>query len=453
MFRMVDQLGMLSDFFPVARQVRVDPEGMGNSPNALTFGDGTFTHVSKIYFGRGRPAQNGTTVSDVGNAVDMRVVLHEFCHALLWSRVQGPNLGFAHSAGDSLAAILNDPCSQVAPANRYQSFPWIMLENPTWPGRFHGGAQRTPSAGWGWGGTIETNEQQGISTSGGYDREQILSTTLFRIYEAIGGDPQNSLAVRQLAARYLAYLIIRAIGTLPSSNFIPTSNADEFATALMIADTGTPPSSNPTGGAIPGGSISKIIRWSFETQGLYQPPGAPTPVTSAGQPPVDVYIGATRALYDLFRPDYEERGDLWNRRNPDGGTTHEDPLPNQPNYVYVRVRNRGYQAANPVTVSGYYTPQAPNLVWQRGGGWQPMTPPVTPFTAPLGALGSGSETAVAGPFEWTPANSPQSCLLMIASAPGDPSNIDPACTFPCALGPTPLDQLARFDNNIAVRTV
>jgi hypothetical protein len=82
-----------------------------------------------------------------------------------------------------------------------------------------------------------------------------------------------------------------------------------------------------------------------------------------------------------------------------------------------------------------------------------MTPPVMPFTTPLGAAGSGTETAVAGPFEWTPDNSPQTCLLMTVSAPGDPSNIDPAGSFPCALGPTPLDQLARFDNNIAVRTV
>jgi hypothetical protein len=447
MYRMVDQLGMLGDFFAAGQPVRVDAQGMGNSPNALTFGDGTHTRVSKIYFGRGRPA------SDVGNAIDIRVVLHEFCHALLWARVQGPNLGFAHSAGDSLAAILNDPCSQVAVANRYQTFPWIMLENPTWPGRFHGGPQRTVAAGWGWGGTIDGNEQQGSSTSGGYDREQILSTTLFRIYEAIGGDPQNPLEERQQAARYVAYLIIRAIGTLPSATFTPTNSPDEFATALMIADTGTAPAGNPTGGAIPGGSINKIIRWSFETQGLYQPPGAPTPVTSAGQPPVDVYIGQTRALYDLFRPDFYETGDLWNRRNPDAGTAHEDPVPNQPNYVYVRVRNRGYQAAIPVTISGFYAPQAPDLVWERAGGWQPMAPPLTPFTDPLGAAGSGTDTAVVGPYQWTPDNSPQSCLLMTVSAPGDPSNIDATSSFPCAIGPTPLDQLARFDNNIAVRTV
>jgi zinc metalloprotease ZmpB len=106
-----------------------------------------------------------------------------------------------------------------------------------------------------------------------------------------------------------------------------------------------------------------------------------------------------------------------------------------------------------VTIGGYYAPQAPDLVWERVGGWQPMIPPITPFAAPLGAAGSGTDIAVVGPFAWTPDTSPQSCLLMTVSAPGDPSNIDTASSFPCAIGPTPLDQLARFDNNIAVRSV
>ena len=40
-----------------------------------------------------------------------------------------------------------------------------------------------------------------------------------------------------------------------------------------------------------GGTYWKVIRWAFEQQGLYQPPGAPTPVTSVGSPPlVDAYV-------------------------------------------------------------------------------------------------------------------------------------------------------------------
>jgi hypothetical protein len=464
MFRMVDQLQMRSDFFPTAEAVLVDPVGMGNTPDAWTFGDGSLTRASQIIFGLGRPQLGDGHDLNIGNAIDLRVVLHEFCHALLWPRVHDSFLGFAHSAGDSLAAILNDPGSQVTgnslvpllnnPGSqvlvpkRFQTFPWIMRENSGWEGRFHGGDGRTCAAGWGWGGQANLDEQRGISTSNGYDREQILSTTLFRIYATIGGDPPNSLAVQQQAARYMAYLIIRAIGTLPSSTFTPTNSPDEFATALMIADTGTIPANNPTGGAIPGGSINKVIRWGFEQQGLYQPPGAAVPVTSAGQPPVDVYIGSDHATYDLYGPDYEERGDLWNRRSKDGQTVHEDPLPGASNYVYVRVYNRGYQTATAVVVRGYYAPGAANMVWNRATGWSQMTPLLSgPITLAPAA------TAMVGPFEWNPGTSGQWYLLMSVSASGDPSNIDPSVTFSCAVGPTPLDQLARFDNNIAVRTV
>ena len=33
-----------------------------------------------------------------------------------------------------------------------------------------------------------------------------------------------------------------------------------------------------------GGAYNKVIRWSFEKQGEFQPIGAPTPVTTPGDP-------------------------------------------------------------------------------------------------------------------------------------------------------------------------
>jgi hypothetical protein len=70
-------------------------------------------------------------------------VLHEFCHELLWENVGSPNFGFAHSAGDSLAAILLDPGS-LAP-DRFLTFPFISILNA----RRH---DRDVTAGWAWGG-------------------------------------------------------------------------------------------------------------------------------------------------------------------------------------------------------------------------------------------------------------------------------------------------------------
>jgi hypothetical protein len=45
----------------------------------------------------------------LGIACDYRVVLHELAgHGTLYNHVNGPNFRFAHSAGDSVAVVLND---------------------------------------------------------------------------------------------------------------------------------------------------------------------------------------------------------------------------------------------------------------------------------------------------------------------------------------------------------
>ena len=109
------------------------------------------------------------TANPLGIAADWRVVLHELGgHGILWDHVNSPNFGFAHSAGDSCAAILNDPGSGAP--DRFVTFPWINI------GRRH---DRSPAAGWGWGGANDV---------GGYSSEQVLSSTLFRLYRSIGSD-------------------------------------------------------------------------------------------------------------------------------------------------------------------------------------------------------------------------------------------------------------------------
>ena len=204
------------------------------------------------------------TGAAVGIACDWRVVLHEFGHALLWDSVNSANFGFAHGAGDSLGAILNDPGS-LAP-DRFVTFPWTIIT------RRHD----RPVASWAWGGPNDLS---------GYFSEQILSTTLFRFYRSIGGD-SASVTMQRLAARYATYLIVRGIGSLATSPITATPMATIFATALQTADISTTSFEGQ-----PGGAYAKVMRWAFEKQGLYQPAGAPTPVTTAGAPPaVDVYI-------------------------------------------------------------------------------------------------------------------------------------------------------------------
>jgi hypothetical protein len=246
-------------------------------------------------------------VNPIGIACDYRVVLHELGgHGILYPHVHGPNFGFSHSAGDSVAAITCDPDSHAP--DRFVTFPWVDI------GRRH---DRTPAAGFGWSGNIALHPFSGALDPGGYNNEQILSTTMFRFYLSIGGG-STSLSMRQFAARYAVYLIFRAIATLtPATN---PSNAAGFATALINADLGDWTTDGQAGGA-----YGKVIRWAFEKQGLFQPAGTAVPNNNIGAPPpVDVYIEDGRHGEYPFQPNHWSCHAIWNRRHNDGGTTHEN---------------------------------------------------------------------------------------------------------------------------------
>ncbi|MDT0482022.1 hypothetical protein [Streptomyces doebereineriae] len=380
--------------------------------NAHSLGNATGTGMGRYTCGL---VQSGSTVS---MSCDARVMVHEFVHGLLYDTVHSPNLGFVHNSGDSLAVILHAPDS-LAP-DRFVTFPWVPLVTRR--------QDRQVSEGWAWG---------GIHDDGFYESEEILSTTMFRIYRSTGGD-SGYPDTRRFAARYLAYLQLRAIGSLATSPITPTPDAGVFATTLMNADHGT---------AIfeghPGGAFHKVVRWSFEKQGFYQPPSGPTPVTTPGAPPaVDVYIDDGRAgEYAPYLENFWETTDIWNRVTADGGTTHETPILNVPNYVYCRVKNRGTQKAQDVVVKGYHSRPTAGLIWPSD--WQSMT---TPSLSVPGGLASGGTTVV-GPFAWTPAVEGHECLLMTVSADGDLPNTE------TVNGPIPPARLVPFDNNVAQRNV
>jgi hypothetical protein len=388
--------------------------------NAYCAGNTTGTGTGHI--GYGTVDSCSTTP---GMSADFRVTMHEFCHNLLWNRVHSANFGFAHSAGDSIAAILSDPGS-LAP-DRFQTFPWVPVVATD---RRH---DRDLASGWAWGGTNDV---------GGYNSEQILSTTHFRIYRSMGGD-DSDVNVKTAAAHKVVYLLMKAIASLGPSPIIPTPTPNPWETALENSDT-----SIASFEGVPGGTAHKVIRWGFEKQGLFQPAGAPTPVTTPGAPPdVDVYIDDGRGGEYPYQPVFWENTDIWNRLAADGGTTHENPIVGVTNYGYVRIKNRGTQPATNVVVSGFHCKPSAGLTWPDD--WQPMT--TASINVP-GTLASGGNTVV-GPFEWIPSELGHECMMMSASADGDLSNIDPAGALPCATGPTPDEQLARFDNNIGQRNV
>jgi hypothetical protein len=221
------------------------------------------------------------------------------------------------------------------------------------------------------------------------------------------------------------------------------STALAFATSLITTD-----NDNWTSEGVFGGAYGKVIRWSFEKQGLYQP-GSPAPgsVTTPGSPPaVDVYIDDGRAGEYQYLHDHWSTTTIWNRLSADGGTAHEPPVLGATNYAYVKIKNRGTQTANNVIVRGFHSKSMAGLLWPDDF--------VAFTTAQLsaGTLGANnSEEKIIGPFEWTPNVNAygHDCMLMIVSATGDPSNID---TF-TAGEVIPEWRLVPNDNNVGQRNV
>ena len=431
-FRLVESMGFtLAGYFPgTTFPTPVDHRGKylsadGIEVNAHCVGTVAGDGILRTTF---MLADLGDTTNPIGLACDYRVVLHELGgHGVLYNHVSSANFHFSHSAGDSIAAILNDPGTQAA--NRFETFPWI-----PGAGRRH---DRTPAGGWGYAGDIALHPFDTTLDKGGYKNEQILSSAHFRIYQSIGGD-STDLPTKQFAARMAVYLILKGISTL--SQISSPTTADGWVTALQTADKDDWVSENITGGA-----YAKVIRWAFEKQGLFQPGGAATPNNNEGVPPVvDVYIDDGRGGEYQYQPDWWDNTNIWNRTAADGGTTHQDPIIGQTNYAYVKIKNRGSQTATGVVVKGFHANPSAGLRFPSD--WLTMT--TAQLAAPNVAANNAAEITV-GPFQWVPFHLGHECMIMIVSASGDASNVDnikPGDLIPDW-------RLVPNDNNIGQRNV
>jgi hypothetical protein len=431
-FRLVEDLGFpIADYFPgTTFPSRVDHRGhfdkdrpRGNEINAHCAGNEVGTGIDYTIFAL---ANTDDQKNPIGIAGDWRIALHELLgHGVLYNHISNARFKFAHSAGDSFAAILNDPGSKAK--DRFDTFPWLVGVEK----RRH---DRTAGHGWGWNGKIGLNAFDDTLDSLGYNNEQILSSTMFRVYRAIGGDA-SALADKRFAARMTCHLLLGAIGSLT----VATSPRDaaHFAAALSKADAADWPARRFSGGA-----YHKVIRWAFEKQGLYQDADEPRPNDKEGlPPPVDVYIEDRRHGEYRYQSNFWSCQAIWNRRRNDRGTAHETPQSGVTNYAYVKIKNRGLQKATKVVVRAFHAPASAKLSFP--GGWQPMQ------TAQRGAADvppHSSAEILVGPFAWMP-KSRQEAMLMVVAAVGDSSNIDNYT----AAGSIPNWRLVPNDNNIAQR--
>ncbi len=405
----------------------------------------------------------------LGIATDARWIWHEFGHVLLAGATGKLEFVFAHSAGDALAAIISDPRSGLAADPRAHgmrgaTFPWVYLN------RRH---DRPVEQGWSWSGRHHQPSRFDPSNCDcrhkGYASEQILSTTLFRLYRTLGGDTvlpdgKPDVPARLQASDFTLYLIMRAMAGIGAMDSVNLTTVGEFAQSLMQADIVTRRATSGLLAGRVGGCAHKLVRWAFEQQGLYAAVSAGVLNDGPGAPPaVDVYIDDLRAtVHPAHRPGgYTPVSLDWNSNTTPAWHASQqgmqiDPVTSQ---VKVKVGNRGTVRATGVRVSVWYV-SWPLLAavppWNRAT-WTALTPAAAgPATIVPGA------TRRFGPFSGLPATAGRYLVLAEVHANEDRANTYNDSSgnpipddLPCSRGDTRLVDLVAGDNNLGLllRTV
>jgi hypothetical protein len=429
---------------------------------------------------RGRKPWNGSKpapAEPMGIAADARWIWHEIGHVALMASTGELEFRFAHSAGDALAAIALDPDSRLAadPVARGLTFPWVFIP------RRH---DRCVMHGWSWGGTMHRAAAQAPyvvpQPRRAYLSEQILSSSLFRLYRCLGGDTapgkmasdSSELAPeprerRQLASHYTLYLILRAMQIMGTTGIVVGNDPDDFVSALIDADIGTHvwEVTYPAGGERfrrIGGCAHKAIRWAFEAQGLYASDGVIT--DSPGKPPpVDIFIADSRPQEDVtpdatinYTPgNYLPVSLEWDRdQKGDGPAPLWQAPPTaidvQGNDIRITVGNRGSETATGVKVSVWYREWPRDTdppTWKGNAGW---TACETAESGPE-SIDAGQEQTF-GPFAHD-APTTRYIVLAQATCDDDRANTDAAALLPCCSLETSLRDLVASDNNLALRVL
>ncbi|HMO46619.1 MAG TPA: hypothetical protein PKB14_11385 [Rubrivivax sp.] len=389
----------------------------------------------------------------LGLAADERWAWHEFGHVLNYASFGELEFRFAHSAGDALAAIVADPdaCREGGvPADRFRTFPWVFIA------RRH---DRDAARGWCWCGrrNLARLSLPGADTSRlphlGYFEEQLLSSSLFRLYRCIGGD-DTDLDTRRSASDYCVYLVMRAIQLLGSDPVVPAYKVEAFVEALIDADIGTgawdidatwPEATWPRKVNRVGGCVHKVIRWAFERQGLYAKVADDQTFEGPGEaPPVDIFIA------DL-RPGapggYEPVPLSATAGQTPGWHAGDAGIKLGPGEVVVSVGNRGELDAQGVAVQCWMLSTASSSA-QDPSAWLPLGAGTPAQTVKPGLAVSFEFALPAGGAALPPGDY---WVKAAASCVDDPSNIDPAAGLAPAGRKVALDELVASDNNLGLR--
>jgi hypothetical protein len=451
----------------VNAQVSPDVQGQSiSSPFAplerpqlqVAFGSANLSHREMLANNEG-----SCRAQPLGLAADPRWSWHEFGHVLNFASTGELEFRFAHSAGDALAAIVADPDARLDRPERVRNltFPWAMMR------RSHA---RPALLGWCWCGQ-RSRLRQSLRAGpppipGGYFEEELMASSLFRLYEAIGGagivgnQRVNTQIGRRRTSDFVVYLIMRAIALLGPATLVPARSADAFVSALIDADIGTGvwnllPSWPEGVPRLPqkrlGGAVHKVIRWAFERQGLYATDDATEQREGPGLPPkVDIYIPGSGAR---VAGGYEPVELRWSNTTPRPWHAGAASIvANGARLCRVLVRNRGSDTATAVSARMWAS-----AVGAGALAWQPLDPAVPGLTKDVSSSGNhylAFEQAVGG----VALAAGRYLVLAEVSCAADRANTDPAAALPCGdpstwTDPALLLALIANDNNLGLRIV
>jgi hypothetical protein len=356
----------------------------------------------------------------VPDAADMAVVCHELTHGVCdyVGSNQGGNAGYEHSWCDALPVIFRDRYNTLR-VRRRMVFPFDNVGNFWSSVRDLGRAERFDDAGF-----------------AGYQsdlKQSMLGTAFFDCYDGIGGDSDHA-GVREDAGDKMLRNLIETLVVLPDNAAITVAAAETIADATITVDL-----------ALTGGLHSKVFYDAYVARGLYD------------EREVDVYIrdsAADTGGHPSPIPHWSSP-DIWVRNNPppadpndptdpnageDYMAGHQAPIVGVPNYMYVRVHNKGSQPGTGFSVDAYHCDPGTGMTW-------PEHFTLMGTLAVQGAIAANGGSVVVGPFSWTPEVEDHECLLAIARGDDDPSIAD------TVTGSVPHWQLVRFDNNVGQRNV
>lgn len=385
-------------------QIEVDPQGMSSVDNSH-FVPGTTPGNGRLAFGEG----------GAPDASDAAVILHEYGHAIHEDQEFTGATDLKEGFADIFAHLFLD---RFNPNQILRDHVMPFDNNPNCS--YHWNANRRVNL-------SESYSDTNYSSYGAYFKGSIWATTVWQIYLALGGASvyQNK---RNWAADLVLKLHLEAnvgYSNITTGYTAAYANHQRLAEAFEMASYAL-----NNWRSIPNGLFHKVIRDYFINRGLFD------------QLDVDVYIDDGRnGGYDYLEAFWNCQ-DLVVRRNSTDSPTmgHEQPIVNQPNYLWVKVKRKGTGNPGTVNVKAFSCSPGTGLSWPTH--WTASSPASLSATT----LATATEEWV-GPFEFTPTEVNHACVFAIVEAANDSANTQNL------VGNVPHWMLISFDNNIAQRNL